>query len=151
MKKASQITEKDLYHKLKLLMLFRIIFTSILLGSTIIIQLNEDASPLAKPLLLLYGLILGIFILSFIYTRLITRMKSQVAFAYLQIGVDTFVVTLIILAHAQRVGTAVTARVEANRAEQPDSLPAPPPAGDREWCFATVLLRRVGRGAANRD
>ena len=96
MKKASQITEKDLYHKLKLLMLFRIIFTSILLGSTIIIQLSENASPLAKPLLLLYGLIIGIFILSFIYTLLITRIKNEVAFAYLQIGVDIFVVTLII-------------------------------------------------------
>ncbi len=96
MKKASKIPERDLYNKLKLLMLFRIIFTSILLGSTLIIQLNENTSPLARPLLLLYGLISGIFVLSFAYSIIITRIKNETVFAYLQIGIDTFVVTLII-------------------------------------------------------
>ena len=77
-------------------MLFRIIFTSILLGSTLIIQLNENTSPLAKPLLLLYGLISGIFVLSFAYTIIINRIKNETVFAYLQIGIDTFIVTLIV-------------------------------------------------------
>jgi two-component system sensor histidine kinase HydH len=96
MKKISEISERELYNKLKLLMLFRIIFTSILLGSTLIIQLNENTSPLAKPLLLLYGLIAGIFVLSFAYTIIITRIKNETVFAYLQIGIDTFIVTLIV-------------------------------------------------------
>jgi two-component system sensor histidine kinase PilS (NtrC family) len=96
MKKAPKISERDLYNKLKLLMLFRILFTSILLGSTLIIQLNENTSPLAKPLLLLYGLIFSIFVLSFAYSIIITRIKNETVFAYLQIGIDTFVVTLII-------------------------------------------------------
>jgi len=89
-------TERDLYQKLKLLMLFRLLFTSILLGSTIIIQLNENASPLARPLLLLYGLIASIFILSFIYSVTISKIENKVALAYVQIGIDTLVVTLIV-------------------------------------------------------
>jgi two-component system sensor histidine kinase PilS (NtrC family) len=96
MKKVPEIFEGDLYNKLKLLMLFRIIFTSILLGSTIIIQLNQNASPLARPLLLLYALISGIFLLSFAYTIILTKIKNETVFAYLQIGIDTFIVTLII-------------------------------------------------------
>jgi two-component system sensor histidine kinase PilS (NtrC family) len=98
MKKAPKISERDLYNKLKLLMLFRILFSSILLGSTLILQLNENASPLASPLLLLYGLIFGIFLLSFAYSIVITRIKNETVFAYLQIGIDTVVVTLIIYA-----------------------------------------------------
>ncbi|MEJ2097472.1 MAG: ATP-binding protein [Deltaproteobacteria bacterium] len=96
MKKAAKTIERELYHKLKLLMFFRIIFTSILLGSTIIIQLNENTPPLAKPLLLLYGLILGIFVLSFAYALLLARIKNEKLFATIQISVDTVVVTLII-------------------------------------------------------
>jgi len=77
-------------------MFFRLLFTSLLLGSTIILQLSESPSPLAKPLLVLYGLIAGIFLLSFIYAVILPRVKRGLIFAYLQIAVDTFVVTLII-------------------------------------------------------
>jgi len=95
MSKPSSTSERDLYLKLRLLMLFRILFTSILLGSTIILQLSENASPLAKPLLVLYGLIAGIFILSFIYAVALPRVRNASLFAYLQMVVDTGVVTLI--------------------------------------------------------
>ena len=90
-------TERDLDQKIKLLMLFRLVFTSILLGSTIVIQLNENFSPLAPALLLLYGLTASIFILSFFYSIMISGVQHKVLFAYIQIGIDTLVVTLIIL------------------------------------------------------
>lgn len=77
-------------------MLSRVIFTSLLLGSTIILQLGESASPLATPLLLLYGLIAGIFLLSFSYALILKHIKNEVLFAYIQIGIDTIVVSLII-------------------------------------------------------
>ena len=77
-------------------MFFRLLFTSLLLGSTIILQLGESPSPLAEPLLVLYGLITGIFLLSFIYAVILPRLKRGLIFAYIQIAVDTFVVTLII-------------------------------------------------------
>jgi len=88
--------ENDLYHKLQWLMLFRVLFTSLLLGSTIILQLSESPSLLARPLLVLYGLIAGVFLLSFFYALILQRIKRELLFAYIQIGIDTFVVTLII-------------------------------------------------------
>ncbi len=90
-------TERDLEQKLKLLMFFRLVFTSIFLGSTIFLQLNESVSPLAPPLLFLYGLTGFIFILSFLYSVMISGIQHKVPFAYIQIGIDTLVVTLIIL------------------------------------------------------
>ena len=78
-------------------MLFRLVFTSIFLGSTIVLQLNENVSPLAPPLLFLYGLIGFIFILSFFYSVMISGIQHKAVFAYIQIGIDTLVVTLIIL------------------------------------------------------
>ena len=78
-------------------MLFRLVFTSIFLGSTIVLQLNESASPLAPPLLFLYGLTGVIFILSFLYSVMMSGIQHKVPFAYVQIGIDTLVVTLIIL------------------------------------------------------
>lgn len=86
----------EFYNKIKWLMFFRVLFTTLLLGSTIILQLNESSSPLARPLLLLYGLIAGIFLLSFIYSLILLRVKQGLLFAYIQCGIDTFIVTLII-------------------------------------------------------
>lgn len=93
---TNKIVERDLSQKLKLLMFFRLIFTSILLGSTLVIQLNENVSPLASPLLFLYGLIGLIFILAIFYALTISRFENKVMFAYVQIGLDTLFVTLII-------------------------------------------------------
>lgn len=88
--------ESEYYHRLKWLMFFRVLFTSLLLGSTIILQLADNPSPLAKPLLVLYGLIAGIFLLSFFYAVILPRMKRGLIFASFQIGIDSIVVTLII-------------------------------------------------------
>jgi two-component system sensor histidine kinase HydH len=96
MKRSLIKPESDLYHKLKWLMFFRILFSSLLLGSTIILQLGESPSPLAKPLLVLYGLIGGIFLLSFVYALILRSGRREHLFAYAQTGIDTFVVTLII-------------------------------------------------------
>lgn len=96
MRSSSINPENDLSHKLKWLMFFRILFTSLLLGSTIILHLGESPSPLASPLLVLYGLIAGVFLLSIFYALFLQRVKRKVLFAYIQIGIDTFVVTLII-------------------------------------------------------
>lgn len=77
-------------------MLSRLLFTSLLLGSTIILQLSENVSPMAQPLLLLYGLIAGIFLLSFTYAVILKYIRREISFAYIQIGIDTLVVSLII-------------------------------------------------------
>ncbi len=90
-------SEGDLDHKLKWLMLFRIIFVALLLGSTIVAQLNEKASPSAKSFTVLYSLIIFIFLLSIGYAFIYRRQKITPLFPYIQIGIDTFCVTLIIL------------------------------------------------------
>ncbi len=82
--------------RLKWLMLARVLFTTLLLGSTIVLQLGVAASPLAPGMLVLYGLIVSIFFLSFLYTLLLGRVANVVAFAYVQIGLDTVIVSLVI-------------------------------------------------------
>ncbi|MEJ2658742.1 MAG: ATP-binding protein [Desulfobacterales bacterium] len=78
-------------------MFFRILFATLLLSSTIVVQLNEKTYPSAKPFTLLYGLIIVIFLLSIFYAFIYRTQKIKLLFPYLQIGLDTFWVTLIIL------------------------------------------------------
>ena len=77
-------------------MLFRVLFSTLLLGSSIVLQLGESPPPIAPPLKFLYGLIATIFFLSIIYALAIDRIKKHIAFAYVQILIDTFVVTAIL-------------------------------------------------------
>jgi two-component system sensor histidine kinase HydH len=88
--------DEDMRFRLKWLMLARVLFTTLLLGSTIVLQLGFAASPLAPGMLVLYGLIVSIFFLSFLYTLLLGRVANVVAFAYVQIGLDTVIVSLVI-------------------------------------------------------
>lgn len=82
--------------KLKRLMLFRIVFCVFLLGSTIFIQHGKNLTRLNPPLLLLYGIVIGIFLLSILYAVILPRLKDTRIFAYFQIGIDISVATLII-------------------------------------------------------
>ncbi len=96
MRSSSITPEDDLYHKLKWLMFFRILFALLLLSSTIVVQLNKNPFPLAKSFIVLYGLIVAIFLLSTYYAFIFRAQKIKFLFPYIQIGIDTFLVTLII-------------------------------------------------------
>jgi two-component system sensor histidine kinase PilS (NtrC family) len=87
---------KDFKDKLKWLMLFRVLFSTLLLGSSIVLQLGDSPPPIGPPLKFLYGLIAAIFFLSIIYALLLDRVKKPILFAYVQILVDTLVVTVIL-------------------------------------------------------
>jgi len=91
-----QMPEKDFKDKLKWLMLFRVLFSTLLLGSSIILQLGDSPPPIGPPLKLLYGLIAGIFFLSILYALVLERTEKYLTFAYVQILIDTLVVTVII-------------------------------------------------------
>ena len=93
---ALQMPEKEFKDKLKWLMLFRVFFSTLLLGSSIVLQLGESPPPIGPPLKLLYGIIASIFFLSIIYALTIDRIKNHIPFAYVQILIDTLVVTVII-------------------------------------------------------
>ncbi|MFH2047253.1 MAG: ATP-binding protein [Pseudomonadota bacterium] len=77
-------------------MLFRVLFISLLLGSSIILQFNSTHSLLDMSLFMLYALITGVLILSIFYTVLLNRMKKIKHFAPIQIAIDTFIITCII-------------------------------------------------------
>ncbi|MBT3312795.1 MAG: GHKL domain-containing protein [Desulfobacterales bacterium] len=96
MKNTPEIPENDYYGKLKWLMFFRVLFGTLLLGSTIAFRLSENTSPTAFPLLFLYGLICGILTLSLIYLIIFQYVKQYISFVYVQLGIDTFIITLII-------------------------------------------------------
>jgi len=96
MSHLSPIPEKDYKTKLKGLMFFRILFSALLLGSTIILQLSDSTLPMERSLVVLYGFIIAIFLISLTYSLLLKRVKKEITFAFFQTGVDTFFVTLII-------------------------------------------------------
>ena len=93
---ALQMPEKEFKAKLKWLMLFRVLFSTLLLGSSIVLQLGDSPPPIGPPFKLLYGLIASIFFLSIIYALTIDRVAKHITFAYVQILIDTLVVTLIL-------------------------------------------------------
>ena len=96
MNPSAQNSQSDYKNKLRWLLLFRILFSSLLLGSSIILQLGEKTSPLAPSLIVLYSIIITIFLLSCIYGLLLKRIKREGTFALLQILTDTAIVSLII-------------------------------------------------------
>ena len=88
--------EDDLFHKLKWLIFFRILFASLMLGSTVIVQVSENPFPLTRSFIVLYGIIVGIFLLSVYYALILRYEKLNLLLPYMQIGIDTFLVTVII-------------------------------------------------------
>ncbi len=93
---ALQMPEGELKKKLKWLMLFRVFFSTLLLGSSFIMQLGESPPPLGSPLIFLYGIIAAIFFLSVFYALGLYHIKCHLVFAYVQILIDTTVVTAIL-------------------------------------------------------
>jgi two-component system sensor histidine kinase PilS (NtrC family) len=77
-------------------MFFRVVFTTLLLGTTIIYQVRKSHTFLTDQLLFLYGLTITVLVLSFIYTLVLPKIKRELFFIYFQIVVDTFAVSLII-------------------------------------------------------
>jgi len=72
--------EDDLYHKLEWVMFLRVIFTSLLLGSTTILQFSEKPFPITGPFIIFYGLIITIFLLSFFYALIFKHIKRKLVF-----------------------------------------------------------------------
>jgi two-component system sensor histidine kinase PilS (NtrC family) len=86
----------DIYPKLKWLMVMRVVFTTFLFGSTLLLHFQTD-DPHIKPwFTILYLLIAIIFFLSVFYALISRRIKDLSLFGYLQISVDVFIVTLIV-------------------------------------------------------
>jgi two-component system sensor histidine kinase PilS (NtrC family) len=88
--------ESDLRDKLKNLCLLRILFSLLLLGSAIILKNGRSLPPETISITILYGLIafiLGVTLAYMLWMRYTTR---YLRLAYVQIGVDTLIVTVIL-------------------------------------------------------
>jgi two-component system sensor histidine kinase HydH len=96
MARMSSVPEGEIKEKLKWLMLFRALFSTLLLSSTIILQFGESPPPLGPPFIILYGIIASIFFISILYGLGLYRIKRLILFAYIQVLVDTLVVTVIL-------------------------------------------------------
>ncbi|MDD2605390.1 MAG: ATP-binding protein [Desulfobacteraceae bacterium] len=88
----------EIRRRLRLLMLFRALFATILLGAATMLNAGQGAAvPVAAPASVIYGLIALIFLLTGAYAVAMLRIKRLQRFAAVQIGVDSLVATAVIL------------------------------------------------------
>lgn len=88
--------EEDLFRKLKWMMLFRLLFALLFLGGTIVYSAHENLPYFSRPLVYIYWLMAWIILLSLCYALVFSYFRNDIVFAYLQTGVDTMIVTVII-------------------------------------------------------
>ncbi len=93
---SERTPEADLGRKLKKLILARLLFSCLLLGSTVSLQVSRIHSTESSPLHILYGLIAAIFVLSILYGVALRYIQDHLALAYGQTVLDTFLVTVIL-------------------------------------------------------
>ena len=77
-------------------MFARLVFTLFLLTSTVVVQYHDELRSDAASIAIVYILTAAIFVLSLFYISLSKRVTYLNLFASSQIGIDTFIVTLII-------------------------------------------------------
>jgi two-component system sensor histidine kinase HydH len=88
--------DTDQVRILKGLMYFRVLFVFLLLGSTIIFGIGKSPSSDTLPFLIAIGLCSGILFLSICYFIIYHFIKNAVPFVYIQLGIDTCIITGII-------------------------------------------------------
>ena len=88
--------QSELRQNLRWLINSRVIFTILLLCSTVVIHLNRSGGDLQYSLILLYGVIATLFSLSILYVFLRLRVQREILFTYIQIAIDCLAVTVVI-------------------------------------------------------
>lgn len=88
--------ERDLRNWLQKLMAVRILFSCLLLGSTVFLEFSRPQAAEAAPFFILYSLVGCIFSLSLAYAVIIRRVGNLQAFAYFQTIIDSVLVTVIV-------------------------------------------------------
>ncbi|OPX36598.1 MAG: hypothetical protein B1H11_07160 [Desulfobacteraceae bacterium 4484_190.1] len=91
-----KIIKSELSSRLKTLMLLRVLFISILLGVLIVIQIKETSACFGHIQTFHYLLIIIIYFLTFLYAIIFRYSKNLLWLAYLQLFIDTLLVTAII-------------------------------------------------------
>ncbi|MBF0203881.1 MAG: two-component sensor histidine kinase [Desulfamplus sp.] len=90
------INSVEMQRGLKWLIAFRIIFSIILIFSTLVFSTNESLPFDARPFVAVYMLALLMLVISVVYGLMFKRFSSRPLFAYLQLTIDSFAVSCII-------------------------------------------------------
>jgi len=96
MKDLPQSSEKEFLLRLQRLMLFRVIIACLFMGAFISLHIKESKNLFGTVQLYQYGLISAIFVLTFIYALSIKYSKRLYLIAYIQVIVDTVLITILI-------------------------------------------------------
>ena len=86
----------DQYRKLKWLVFFRGLFAAVLLGSALIIGIHQHLTFFSPPLIFINYIGLILLLLSGVYAAVLPRLQNVVRFGYVQIIIDTLLITGII-------------------------------------------------------
>ncbi|MFH1122524.1 MAG: PAS domain-containing protein, partial [Pseudomonadota bacterium] len=90
------IPRGELSSRLQGLMFLRVLFVSLLLGASVFIQVKATKTYFGDIQTFHYALIATIYFLTFIYVILLKYRENLVRLAYIQVLLDTFLVTAII-------------------------------------------------------
>ncbi len=82
--------------RLQWLMFFRVVIATFFLGIAAITHLQKEPAYLAPYLVYIYGLIGGIYVLTFIYLTLLFIIKDLLKFIYSQILIDILFITVLV-------------------------------------------------------
>ena len=94
--KAGEESGDSLFFKIKWLMFFRAVLVTLLLGATAVVQLRETQFFKYVSPVYFYALIGFTYALTLLYALLLRRIRRLRAFAYVQILLDLFFITLLI-------------------------------------------------------
>ena len=93
-----KIPRSELFGRLQRLMFMRVLFVSLLLGASVFVQVKETKTAFGEIQTYHYLLIAAIYCITVIYVFLLKRLSNLIHFAYLQLLIDTVLVTAIIYA-----------------------------------------------------
>jgi two-component system, NtrC family, sensor histidine kinase PilS len=90
------IVRSELFRRIQTLMFMRILFVSLLLGASIVIQVRETRTYFGYIQNFHFFLLAAVFLLTFIYVLILRKAERLLWFAYLQLLLDTLFITAII-------------------------------------------------------
>jgi two-component system sensor histidine kinase PilS (NtrC family) len=96
MRPSSETDRTQLVGRLKLLMFFRVVFTVLLLGSTIFVQQRSNLPKHSISLLILYGVVVSVFVLSIVYALVLPSIRRTEYFALFQLACDITLCSVLI-------------------------------------------------------
>lgn len=94
--KKIRLKKVDMRKNIEWLMFFRVLIVSILLGASVVFQYTAQGSYLGGELVFLYILIGFYYFLTAVYIFLIRIIKNLSAFAYIQIIIDTLIISCLV-------------------------------------------------------